>query len=173
MSLKSLKAKVRDIPDFPQKGVLFRDITPLLKDPKSFREIIARLAAAVKKQKVDLVVGIESRGFIFGAALAAKLGRGFVPIRKKGKLPWKTKRIACTLEYGEEILEIHQDAVKRGESVVIVDDLLATGGTAAAAVKLVKSIGGKVAKLAFVIELGFLNGREKLKNHDVFSLIQY
>ncbi len=172
MSLKSLKAKVRDIPDFPQKGVLFRDITPLLKDPKSFREIIARLAAAVKKQKVDLVVGIESRGFIFGAALAAKLGRGFVPIRKKGKLPWMTRQVACTLEYGQEVLEIHEDAVKPGQKVVIVDDLLATGGTAEAAAKLVEQLGGKVVKVAFVIELGFFKGRDKLKNV-VFSLIQY
>lgn len=173
MDLKALQAKVRTIPDFPKKGILFRDITPLLKDAKALREIIARLARSLKGKKVAVVVGIESRGFIFGTALATKLGVGFVPIRKKGKLPWKTKRIACTLEYGEEILEIHQDAVKRGEKVVIVDDLLATGGTAAAAVKLVESIGGKVAKLAFVIELGFLSGREKLKDHDVFSLIKY
>lgn len=172
MSLKSLRSQVRDIPDFPRKGVLFRDITPLLKDPKSFREIVARLAAAVKKHKVDLVVGIESRGFIFGAALAAKLCRGFVPIRKKGKLPWKTRRAACTLEYGREILEIHEDAVKRGQKVVIVDDLLATGGTAEAAAKLVEKLGGKVVKTAFVIELGFFKGRRKIKN-EVFSLIQY
>ena len=173
MDLKALKVKVRNIPDFPKKGILFRDITPLLKDPKSLREVIARLAKSLKGKKVSAVVGIESRGFIFGTALATKLGVGFVPIRKKGKLPWKTKSIACTLEYGEEILEIHQDAVKRGEKVVIVDDLLATGGTAAAAVKLVEAIGGKVAKIAFVIELGFLKGRENLKKHDVFSLIQY
>lgn len=173
MDMKSLKGKVRNIPDFPKKGILFRDITPLLKDAKSLREIIARLARSLKGKKISTVVGIESRGFIFGTALATKLGVGFVPIRKKGKLPWKTKSIACTLEYGQEILEIHQDAVKRGEQVVIVDDLLATGGTAAAAVKLVESIGGKVAKLAFVIELEFLNGRDKLKKHDVFSLIQY
>jgi adenine phosphoribosyltransferase len=118
-------------------------------------------------------VGIESRGFIFGTALATKLGVGFVPIRKKGKLPWKTRQISCTLEYGEEILEIHEDAVGRGEKVVIVDDLLATGGTAEAAAKLVESIGGQVAKIAFVIELGFLKGRKKLKGYDVFSLIQY
>ncbi|MFA5166988.1 MAG: adenine phosphoribosyltransferase [Candidatus Omnitrophota bacterium] len=173
MGLKTLEAKVRHIPDFPKKGILFHDITPLLKDAKSLREIIARLARSLKREKIGAVVGIESRGFIFGTALATKLGVGFVPIRKKGKLPWKTRRIACTLEYGEEILEIHQDAVKRGEKVVIVDDLLATGGTAAAAVKLVENVGGKVAKLAFVIELGPLNGREKLKNHDVFSLIRY
>ena len=173
MDLKALKAKVRSIPDFPKKGILFRDITPLLKDGKALREIIARLARSLKGQKVGAVVGIESRGFIFGTALATKLGVGFVPVRKKGKLPWKTKQIACTLEYGEEILEIHQDAVKRGEKVVIVDDLLATGGTAAAAAKLVESIGGKVAQVTFVIELNFFNGRKKLKNHDVFSLMQY
>lgn len=173
MDLKSLKAKVRNIPDFPKKGILFRDITPLLKDAKALREIIARLARSLKGKKIGCVVGIESRGFIFGTALATKLGVGFVPIRKKGKLPWKTKQIACTLEYGKEILEIHQDAVKRGEKVVIVDDLLATGGTAEAAASLVESVGGKVAKLAFVIELVGLNGREKLKKHDVFSLLQY
>jgi len=173
MDMKSLKAKVRSIPDFPKKGILFRDITPLLKDANSLREIIARLARSLKGKKISTVVGIESRGFIFGTALATKLGVGFVPIRKKGKLPWKTKSMACTLEYGQEILEIHQDAVKRGEQVVIVDDLLATGGTAATAAKLVESIGGKVAKIAFVIELEFLNGRDKLKKHDVFSLIQY
>jgi adenine phosphoribosyltransferase len=173
MSVSSLKTKVRNIPDFPKKGILFRDITPLLKDAKSLREIIARLARSLKGKKVGAVVGIESRGFIFGTALATKLGVGFVPIRKKGKLPWKTKQVACTLEYGEEILEIHQDAVKRGEKIVIVDDLLATGGTAAAAVKLVEAIGGKVAKLAFVIELEALKGRAKLKHYDVFSLIQY
>ena len=173
MDLKSLKSKVRSIPDFPKKGILFRDITPLLKNAKSLREIIARLARSLKGKKIGAVVGIESRGFIFGTALATKLGVGFVPIRKKGKLPWKTRQVACTLEYGQEILEIHQDAIKRGEKVVIVDDLLATGGTAVAATKLVESIGGKVAKLAFVIELGFLKGRDKLKRHDVFSLIKY
>ena len=173
MDLKSLKAQVRSIPDFPKQGILFRDITPLLKNAKSLREIIARLARSLKGTKVSAVVGIESRGFIFGTALATKLGVGFIPIRKKGKLPWKTKQIDCKLEYGQEILEIHQDAVGRGEKVIIVDDLLATGGTAAAAAKLVESIGGKVAKIAFVIELGFLKGREKLKNRDVYSLIQY
>jgi len=173
MGLKALKAKVRNISDFPQKGVIFRDITPLLKDAKSLREIIARLARSLKGKKINGVVGIESRGFIFGSALATKLGVGFMPIRKKGKLPWKTKQVACTLEYGREILEIHQDAVKRGQSVVIVDDLLATGGTAAAAAKLVESLGGKVAKVAFVIELEYLSGRERLKGRDVFSLIKY
>jgi adenine phosphoribosyltransferase len=173
MTLKSLKTKVRSVHDFPKKGILFRDITPLLKDAKSLKEIIARLADSLKGKKVSAVVGIESRGFIFGTALATKLGVGFVPIRKKGKLPWKTRRIACTLEYGQEILEIHQDAIKRGEKVIIVDDLLATGGTAEAAAKLVEGIGGKVAQAAFVIELGPLKGRKKLKKYNVFSLIQY
>ncbi|HOE68505.1 MAG TPA: adenine phosphoribosyltransferase [Candidatus Omnitrophota bacterium] len=173
MSIASLKARVRDIPDFPKKGILFRDITPLLKEPASFREIVARLTAAVRKSGAKVVVGIESRGFIFGAPVAAKLGIGFVPIRKKGKLPWRTRQVACTLEYGQEILEIHADAVKRGQKVVVIDDLLATGGTAQAAAKLVEKLGGKVALLAFVIELEFLKGREKLGRYDALSLLKY
>lgn len=173
MDITSLKAKIRNIPDFPQKGVLFRDITPLLGDPEVLREVIAKLADAVKRSGADLVVGIESRGFIFGTAVAAKLGTGFVPVRKKGKLPWKTKQIACTLEYGQEVLEIHEDAVKPGQKVAVIDDLLATGGTAQAAGKLVEALGGKVALTAFVIELSALKGREKLKGYNIFSLIQY
>ena len=173
MSISSLKTQVRSIPDFPKKGILFRDITPLLGDAKSFREIIAELARVARKHKVDVVIGIESRGFIFGAPLATKLGVGFVPIRKKGKLPWRTHRMPCVLEYGEEVLEIHEDAVKRGQKVMIIDDLLATGGTAGAAAKLVESIGGKVAVIAFVIELTALQGREKLKDYEVFSLMKY
>ncbi|HNX69069.1 MAG TPA: adenine phosphoribosyltransferase [Candidatus Omnitrophota bacterium] len=173
MSVRSLKAKVRTIPDFPKKGILFRDITPLLKDPKSFREIIEELAKVAKKHKIAMVAGIESRGFIFGAPLAAKLGVGFVPIRKKGKLPWRTHRVPCVLEYGEEVLEIHEDAVKPGQKVMIVDDLLATGGTAEAATKLVEAVGGKVGLLAFVIELEPLKGREKLADYDVCSLLKY
>ncbi|OQA57346.1 MAG: Adenine phosphoribosyltransferase [Candidatus Omnitrophica bacterium ADurb.Bin277] len=173
MSIASLKARVRDIPDFPKKGILFRDITPLLKEPDAFREIVARLARAVKRSGADLVVGIESRGFLFGAPVATKLGIGFVPVRKKGKLPWKTKRVAYTLEYGREILEIHADAVKPGQKSVIIDDLLATGGTAAAAARLVKKLGGKVSLMAFVIELEFLKGRKKLKGCEVLSLLKY
>jgi adenine phosphoribosyltransferase len=173
MNIAALKSKIRDIPDFPKKGILFRDITPLLQDPATLREVIARLAAAVKRSKATLIVGIESRGFIFGAAIAAKLGIGFVPVRKKGKLPWKTKRVACTLEYGQEILEIHEDALKRGQRVAVIDDLLATGGTAQAAGKLVEKLGGKVTLAAFVIELLFLKGREKLKGYNVLSLLQY
>ncbi len=173
MSVMSLKAKVRNIPDFPKKGILFMDITPLLSDAKALGEIIDLLAKEVKKQKPAVVVGIESRGFIFGTALATKLGVGFVPIRKKGKLPWKTKEIACTLEYGMEVLEIHEDAVIPGQKVVVVDDLLATGGTAEAAAKLVKLIGGQVVCLAFVIELVALEGRKKLSGYNVTSLLQY
>lgn len=173
MSLSSLRAKVRSIPNFPKKGVLFRDITPLLKHPMSHQEIVARLAKAVKKSKVDVIAGIESRGFIFGSPIASKLGIGFVPVRKKGKLPWKTERVACTLEYGKEILEIHKDAVKRGQKVAVIDDLLATGGTAQAAAKLVEKLGGKVTLAAFVIELGFLKGRDKLKKYNVLSLLKY
>lgn len=173
MSLKTLKTQVRDIPDFPKPGVLFRDITPLLKDPASLREIVSRLAKVVKGKEVQTVVGIESRGFIFGTPLATKLGIGFVPVRKKGKLPWRTRQATCTLEYGEEILEIHEDAVQPGQKVVIIDDLLATGGTAAAAAGLIESLGGSVVHLVFVIELKALQGREKLKNYNVTSLIRY
>ncbi len=173
MTIESLKSKVRDIPDFPKKGILFKDITPLLQDPKSFREIVAHLAQALKEQKTEVIVGIESRGFIFGAAVAAELGVGFVPIRKKGKLPWRTRQMACTLEYGEEVLEIHEDAVRPGQRVAILDDLLATGGTAEAAAKLIGQLGGTVSQIAFVIELGFLKGREKLRPFNVFSLIAY
>ena len=173
MTLSKLKSRVRSIPNFPKKGILFRDITPLLQHPQSRREIIARLAKAVKKSKADVVAGIESRGFIFGAAVAAKLGIGFVPVRKKGKLPWKTKRVACTLEYGREILEIHKDAIKRGQKVAVIDDLLATGGTAQAAAKLVESLGGKITIVIFLIELGFLQGRNKLKDYRTHSLLQY
>lgn len=173
MSITSLKSKIRDVADFPKKGILFRDITPVLKDPAAFREVIALLTKAVKKSKADLVAGIKSRGFLFGAPVAAKLGIGFVPIRKKGKLPWRTKQVRCTLEYGQEVLEIYADAVKRGQKVAVVDDLLATGGTAQAAAKLVQLIGGKVVLQTFVIELGFLNGRGKLAKYDVFSLLKY
>ncbi|HOG23444.1 MAG TPA: adenine phosphoribosyltransferase [Candidatus Omnitrophota bacterium] len=173
MSVTSLRSKVRDVADFPKKGILFKDITPVLRDPAAFREVIALLAKAVKKSKADLVAGIESRGFLFGAPVATKLGIGFVPIRKKGKLPWRTKRVRCTLEYGQDVLEIHADAVKRGQKVAIVDDLLATGGTAQAAAKLVRLIGGKVVLQAFVIELGFLNGRKKLAKCDVSSVLKF
>ena len=173
MSLKSLKLKVRDIPDFPKKGVLFRDITPLLKDSESLREIIRRMAETVKKQKPDLVVGIESRGFIFGAALAYKLGAGFVPVRKKGKLPYKTKSVTYQLEYGTDTLEIHEDAFKPNVRVLIVDDLLATGGTVKAVIDLILSQKAKIVGVAFLVELKFLKGKERLKNLPIYSIIQY
>lgn len=168
-----LKRYVRDIPDFPKKGIVFKDITPVLKDPEVFRYVIERMRKPLSKQKVDYVAAIESRGFIFGSVLAHELGVGLVPIRKFGKLPYLTERVGYSLEYGEAVLEIHQDAVERGSPVVILDDLLATGGTALAAAQLIEKLGGKVAKIAFVIELAFLKGREKLSGYDVLSLIQY
>lgn len=168
-----LKKYVRDIPDFPKKGIIFKDITPILKDPAAFRHVIGRLKKEISKTKVDYVAGIESRGFIFGSALAHELGVGLVPIRKFGKLPYLTERVGYSLEYGEAVLEIHRDAVEKGSSVVVIDDLLATGGTAQATARLIEKLGGKVAKIAFVIELTFLKGREKLPGYDVLSLIQY
>jgi adenine phosphoribosyltransferase len=170
---ETIKSFIRDIPDFPKAGVLFRDITPLLKDPKAFEITIDGLKSLVKKSNPDYIVGIESRGFLFGPVLARELKTGFVPIRKKGKLPYQTEQIACELEYGEAILEIHKDAVQRGARVAIVDDLLATGGTAFAAGKLIEKLGGSVVCAAFVVELLFLKGREKLSSYTVHSLVQY
>ena len=164
---------IRDIPDFPKKGILFKDITPLLSDAEAFRLSIDAFAAELQKKQIDYIVGIESRGFIFSPVLAYKLGAGFIPVRKKGKLPHKTEEVAYALEYGEAILEIHRDAFKPGARVAIVDDLLATGGTALAAAHLVERLGGKVEMIAFLIELIFLNGRQQLPRYDVFSLIKY
>ena len=168
-----LKSIIRDIPDFPKPGIVFKDITPLLKDPKAFRQTINALGRELEGKSIDLVAGIESRGFIFSPVLAYQLGTGFVPVRKKGKLPYQTEQMAYALEYGEAVLEIHQDALKPGARVVIVDDLLATGGTALAAAKLVERLGGTVEKVIFLIELEFLKGRQKLAGYDVASLIQY
>ncbi len=168
-----LKKIIRDIPDFPKKGILFKDITPILSHPEAFRLVVDQLAEDMQKKKIDVLVGIESRGFIFSPVLAYKLGVGFVPVRKKGKLPYKTEQMAYALEYGEATLEIHQDALKKGARVAIVDDLLATGGTALAAAKLVEKLGGKVEKISFLVELLFLHGRDKLAGYDTFSLIQY
>ncbi len=153
---------IRDVPDFPKEGILFKDITPLLQDPKGLRTSIEALADAVPPSSYDLVVGIESRGFIFGTALANHLDKGFVPIRKPGKLPWKTASESYELEYGSDKIEIHIDAFEPGPRALIVDDLLATGGTAEAALKLVRRVGGQPVACAFVIELAFLNGRGKL-----------
>ena len=171
--MDDLKVLIREIPDYPKPGILFYDLTTLLKDPKGFHSLVDRLCDQYAGTKVDLVVGIEARGFIFAPALAYRLNAGFVPVRKPKKLPGKTSSVTYSLEYGTDQLEIHADAVKHGQSVLICDDLLATGGTAAAAVKLIEQLGGKVAGAAFAVELGFLNGRARLPGVHVFSLLQY
>jgi len=168
-----LASFIRDIPDFPVEGILFKDITPLLQNPQAFREAIDQLAARYKDRAIDQVVAIESRGFIFGAPLAYKLGAGFIPVRKPGKLPAETISVEYTLEYGTNTLEMHKDALKPGDRVLLVDDLLATGGSARAAANLIEQLGGKVEGIAFLIELEFLHGRSKLEGYDVFSLITF
>jgi adenine phosphoribosyltransferase len=167
-----IQSYIRDVPDFPKSGILFKDITPLLQSPAGLKEAIAGLAAAVDPKSYDLVCGIESRGFIFGATLAHHLGKGFIPIRKPGKLPWKTASESYELEYGTDRIDIHLDACKPNQSVLMVDDLLATGGTMDAAVKLVRRIGGKPIACAFVIELAFLGGRKRLGDIPVHSLMK-
>jgi len=171
--MEDLKRLIREVPDFPKPGILFYDITTLLKDAQGFRKAVDALAEAVQGQQFDLVAGIEARGFIFASALAYQLGKGMIPVRKPGKLPAATAREEYALEYGTDAVEIHKDAVGPGTRVLIVDDLLATGGTARATARLVESLGGKVAGIAFVIELDFLKGREKLAGYPVFSLLHY
>jgi adenine phosphoribosyltransferase len=168
-----LRAHIRSIPDFPKKGILFRDITPLLLSDSAFGETIDLFYERYRDSRIDKIVSIESRGFILGSVLAYRLGAGFVPVRKPGKLPAETIRESYTLEYGEDTLEMHRDAIAEGDSVVIVDDLLATGGTAVAASRLVERRGGNVMELAFLIELSFLNGRKKLQPRPIFALISY
>lgn len=168
-----LKALVRTIPDFPRAGILFYDITTLLKDPKGFATLIDALAQYYIDKEIDLVLGIEARGFIFGPALAYRLNAGFVPVRKPKKLPGPTLRVTYDLEYGSDSLEIHADAIVPGQRVVLVDDLLATGGTMEATIKLVQQLGGEIAGLGFAIELDFLKGRDRFKDYDVFSLLHY
>ena len=168
-----LAARIRDIPDFPKRGIVFKDIMPLLADPESLRETVERLAEFAEPRKPDLILGAEARGFILGAALAYRLGCGFVAARKPGKLPWRTISAKYALEYGFDALELHADAITPGARVLIHDDLLATGGTARAKADLVEQLGGTVVGLAFVIELEFLEGRKKLAGYDVFSLVQY
>ena len=168
-----LKALIRDVPDFPQPGVLFRDITPLLHDTAAYRYVIDELAERVRAHAPDIIVGIESRGFLFGAPVAYKLSLPFVPVRKAGKLPSERMSVEFALEYGESQLDIHTDAIERDQRVVIVDDLLATAGTADAACKLVELLGGYVSALAFVVELSFLNGRKRLQGRDIISLVTY
>ncbi|MDQ1444750.1 MAG: adenine phosphoribosyltransferase [Acidimicrobiaceae bacterium] len=168
-----LKDHIRDIPDFPRPGVVFKDITPLLADVDAFRFAVDALCDHFSGQSVDKVLGIEARGFIIAAPVAYRFGCGFVPVRKGGKLPWQVEKEEYVLEYGSDLLEVHKDAVAPGERALIVDDVLATGGTASAAVHLVERLGGEVVGLGFVIELGFLGGREKLVGHDLAALIEY
>ncbi len=167
------KQHIRDVKDFPKEGIIFKDITTLLKDPKALKEAGEALLAFTEGLSVDIVAGIESRGFIFGMYLAERLGAGFVPIRKPGKLPAKTLSQSYELEYGNDIIEIHEDALFEGAKVLLHDDLLATGGTAAAAAQLIEKAGGSVTQVSFLIELDFLKGRKRLQNHDVRSLIHY
>ena len=169
----NLKKLIREVPDFPKPGILFYDITTLLKDAHGLHTLICGLADHYEDNRPDVVVGIEARGFVFGPALAYRLGVGFVPVRKPKKLPAATASVTYDLEYGADTLEIHRDAVEPGQRVLIMDDLLATGGTAAATVRLIEGLGGKVHGLSFVIELEFLRGREKLPGYDIFSLLQY
>ena len=167
-----LKQHIRSVPDFPKQGILFYDITTLLRDPMGFKTTIDSLSMPYVDQGIDVVIGIESRGFILGGAVAARIGAGFIPIRKPGKLPAKAIKETYALEYGTDALEIHEDAVRRGQRVLIVDDVLATGGTAAAAGQLVKTLGGDLYGMAFLIELLFLNGKAKLAGERVFSVLQ-
>jgi adenine phosphoribosyltransferase len=172
-STDDLRAKIREVPDFPKPGILFYDITTLLKDPESFREVIDRMADQVQDAHVDLVVGMESRGFIFSAPLAYKLGAGFVPVRKLGKLPAETIEVEYELEYGTATLEIHKDAIQPGQRVLIVDDLLATGGTVMGTIELVRRLGGEIAGLSFMVELTALHGRENLGEFTINTLLTY
>ena len=168
-----LKQYIRTVTDFPKKGIMFRDITTLLKEPVALKKTALRLFEFTKNKNITKVVGIESRGFLFGISLAEKLDVGFIPCRKKGKLPAETESITYSLEYGEDTLEIHKDAIKEGDKVLLHDDLLATGGTAQAACRLIEKLGGQVVQVSFIIELTFLKGRTKLKDYDVRALIDY
>jgi adenine phosphoribosyltransferase len=168
-----IRSLIRDVPDFPKPGIVFKDITPLVGSPAGLRAAVATLARRCRGRRVTAVAGVEARGFIFGAALAHRLGVGFVPLRKPGKLPWRTRRETYALEYGTDAIEMHVDGVRRGDRVVLVDDLLATGGTAAAAVRLVRQAGGRIVEVAFVVELAFLHGRRKLRGAPVYSIVRY
>ena len=172
-SVDSIADRIRDVPDFPKKGILFKDITPVLSDIDTLRTSVKEMAAPFVDLRIDVVVGIESRGFIFGAPIADVLNCSFVPVRKPGKLPWKTESVSYELEYGTDALEIHKDAIAEGQSVLIVDDLLATGGTAEATCKLVSKLGGNIKGLSLLIELEDLNGRKRLNQYNVHSLVQY
>lgn len=171
--MDDLKTLIRDVPDFPKKGVIFKDITTLLKEGEAFKEAIDEISNRYLDKRIDVVVSVESRGFIIGSAIAYKLQAGIVPVRKKGKLPWPTHQCTYELEYGADTLEIHQDAIKAGEKALIVDDLLATGGTVGAVIDLVERLKGQIAEVAFLIELSFLKGRKKIRGYPVYSLIKY
>jgi len=171
--MDAVRSAIRDVPDFPKPGVVFKDITPILQDRVLFKRVIDALALRYAPMRIDKVLGMESRGFIFAAPLAAAIGAGFVPLRKFGKLPYNTVAEKYDLEYGTETLEIHEDAIRPGERIVVIDDLLATGGTAEASVKLARRMGGEVMELGFVVELRFLGGRQRLSGLPVFSLIQF
>ena len=173
MSVDDLRAMIREVPDFPKPGILFYDITTLLKDPGAFRQSIELLSAPFIDRRIDVVVGMESRGFIFSAPMALGLNAGFVPVRKLGKLPAETYSVEYALEYGTNTLEIHRDAITPGQQVLVVDDLLATGGTVNGTIDLVRRLGGEVVGLAFLIELTFLNGRDRLRGHEIHSVISY
>jgi adenine phosphoribosyltransferase len=173
MTTDELKAKIRNIPDFPIKGVMFRDITTLVKDKTAFKYVIDRLYERYKDRKIDQIVGIESRGFIFGGALADRLGCGFVPARKPGKLPGKTIEESYELEYGRTSLQLHIDAIEPGDRVIVLDDLLATGGTLRATANMVEKLGGTIVEIAVIIELSFLRGRDKLKNYEIYAMLEY
>ena len=171
--IERLRTAVRDVPDFPKKGIIFKDITPILKDGDLFRASVDVFLEQCRGKKIDKVVGIDARGFLFGSAVAYELGIGFVPLRKKGRLPYKTESAAYTLEYGEAEMELHIDAIERGEKIVLIDDLLATGGTSASAVTLIKKVGGELVAAIFLIELEFLHGRKKLEATPVISFLKY
>lgn len=173
MNNRLLEKSIRNIPDFPKPGILFRDVTTLIQNKEAFKKAVDLLAKRYKAKGFDKVVGVEARGFIFGAAIAYKIGAGFVPVRKKGKLPFKTISTTYELEYGTDTLEIHKDAIAPGEKVLIIDDLLATGGTVKAVTELVGQLGGKISGIGFVIELVDLKGKDKLKDYPVFSLIKF
>jgi len=168
-----LRTYIRNIPDFPKEGILFRDITTLLKDKDAYHELVASIAAALEGKQIDLVIGPEARGFVIGSAVAYAIGAGFIVARKPGKLPAKTNRYSYGLEYGTDVLEVHEDAIKPGQRIAVVDDLLATGGTALATIRLAEQAGGKVVSACFAIELSDLNGRELLKDYDVFAAMDF
>jgi len=170
---EDLKTIIRNVPDFPKKGIVFRDITTLIGDKDAFKYVIDELVKRYRNKGIDYIVSVESRGFIFGAALAYVIGAGLIPVRKKGKLPHRTYEISYDLEYGKDTLEIHEDAIEKGKNALILDDLLATGGTTRATIDLVNKLGGKIIEAAFVIELEFLNGRDKIKDVPIFSLVKY